>query len=186
MSIDIYNDPQKKYYVYAWYKPDGTPVYIGKGCGNRAYRKSKWDVQIVASNLSEDVAYAFEKLLIDKLGKKWDNTGILANIADGGKGGNHHCSEETKKKISESLMGKPALKPEGFSETCRDRAIKMKTHLHTKDTWGHRKGCVAANRGDRKYDIEEMRALREKGYTYSQIQDHIGCGYNTVRRYLSK
>ena len=52
--------------------------------------------------------------------------------------------------------------------------------------WGHRKGCSPANKGHRKYDRTEIKNLRKKGMTYEQIQNEIGCGYNTVRRYLSE
>ena len=185
MSKSIYN----KCYVYVWYKNDGTPVYIGKGSGNRAYRTKKWNVQIVASNLCEEDALNFEILLISKLGRKWNNTGILSNIAEGGQSGNPlgrrtKMSNNSKKKISDSLLGKPSPKPEGFSEKCRVNAIKRKSYLAMKNTWGHRKGISPANKGSKKYDIDEMRKLRDEGYTYEQIQKEIGCGYNTVRRYL--
>tara|TARA_R110000765_G_scaffold260796_1_gene360924 strand:+ start:157 stop:726 length:570 start_codon:yes stop_codon:yes gene_type:complete len=186
MSNTIYN----KFYVYAWYKPDGTPVYIGKGSGNRAYRTKKWNVQIVASNLSEKDALAFEVLLISKLGRKFNDTGILSNIAKGGQSGNPlgrrtKLTEESKKKISDSLMGRPAPKPEGFAEKCRVNAIENKNYLNMKDTWGHRTGCSPINKGHRDYDITEMKRLRSEGMTYKEIQNHMGCGYNTVRRYLS-
>lgn len=185
MSVTIYN----KYYVYVWYKNDGTPVYIGKGCDNRAYRTKKWNVQIVASNLCEKDALDFEVLLVGKLGRKWNNTGILSNVSEGGQSGNplgRRCkmSEKSKKKISDSLLGKSSPKPEGFSEKCRENAIKRKSYLAMKDTWGHRKGVSPSNKGHKKYDVKKMKKLRDNGYTYEQIQKEIGCGYNTVRRYL--
>ena len=95
-------------------------------------------------------------------------------------------TEESKRRISESLMGKPAIKPEGFSEKCRLLAIKMNKVDAMKHTLGHRKGCAPANKGHRSYDKEEMKRLYDDGNTYKQISDHIGCGYNTVRRYLNE
>jgi len=186
MSNTIYN----KYYVYAWYKPDGTPIYIGKGSGNRAYRTKEWNVQIVASNLSEKDACDFETLLISKLGRKWNDTGILDNVASGGASGNPYgrrspMTEESKKKTSDSLIGRPSPKPEGFAEKCRVQSIKTKSYLNMKHTWGHRKGCTPINKGHRDYDITEMRRLRSTGMTYKEIQNQMGCGYQTVRRYLS-
>jgi hypothetical protein len=91
------------YYVYAYFRSKdsktakaGTPYYIGKGSGKRAWQKhgqlrlprDKRDIVILESNLSEIGALALERRLINWYGKKVDNTGILHNIQDGGEGGN--------------------------------------------------------------------------------------------------
>ena len=83
MSIDIYNE----FYVYAWLKKTGEPYYIGKGKNQRAWRKGSGKVQIIASNLTEPQAFAFEALLIKKLGRKDLNEGPLHNRNDGMIGG---------------------------------------------------------------------------------------------------
>jgi hypothetical protein len=78
------------YYVYLHKTKDGTPFYVGKGKGNRAYstkRSSKWinfvnvigeyDIDIAYNNLSEEDALKIEKKVIAKIGL--DNlTNILA------------------------------------------------------------------------------------------------------------
>jgi len=110
------------YYTYAYLREDGTPYYIGKGCGNRCYDdwgrcvrtpkdrsrviKLKWD-------LSEEEAYRHEIYMIAVLGKKVDG-GLLHNILDGGSAPPRHCGEnhyrfgkevdgEVKEKISSKL-----------------------------------------------------------------------------------
>lgn len=108
------------FYVYAHCKENGEPYYIGKGRRNRhsevsrrsdLWRKhaEKYGVKhhIIAKNLTEEEAYAFEKKLVTALGKKCDGTGILANLVDGGFGvvGLKH-TDETKAKLSAAHRGK--------------------------------------------------------------------------------
>lgn len=107
------------YYVYAYIRLNGTPYYIGKGKGKRAYSKqhSVWvpnkdsgQIVILEKNLTEIGALAIERRLIRWWGKKHEG-GLLYNKADGGEGVTgynigHPCSEETKKKLSKIKMGK--------------------------------------------------------------------------------
>lgn len=82
------------YYVYAYLRKDGTPYYIGKGCGDRAYKKhknvitpkNKNNIVLLEKNLTEVGSLALERRYIRWYGKKIDNTGILRNILDGGDG----------------------------------------------------------------------------------------------------
>jgi hypothetical protein len=117
------------YYVYMYLREDGTPYYVGKGKGNRAYDNYKRRfpippkdrIKIVLTNLTEEQAFVNEKDFIAWYGRKDNNTGILRNLTDGGEGmsGYKHTEEakknikekrknqvftdETKKKLSESL-----------------------------------------------------------------------------------
>jgi len=89
------------YYTYAYLREDGTPYYIGKGKGNRAYIKhwrsktkggyfappEKDRILILKKNLTEEKAYRHETYMISILGRKDLGTGILRNMSDGGKGG---------------------------------------------------------------------------------------------------
>jgi hypothetical protein len=81
------------YYVYAYLREDGTPYYIGKGKYQRAYKPHKGlsipprdRIQILYSELNEDIAYSLEKMFIAKYGRLNNGTGILRNKSDGGDG----------------------------------------------------------------------------------------------------
>jgi hypothetical protein len=101
-----------KFYVYMYLREDGTPYYVGKGKGKRAYspdrttpRPSKDKIVFPYTNLTEEESFQREKELIAEYGRKDNGTGILRNLTDGGEGASGVLvSEETRKKIS--LAGK--------------------------------------------------------------------------------
>lgn len=108
----------KKFYIYAHINPLKNEIfYIGKGTGDRAYRKnhrSKWwkstidkygyIIDIIESDLTEEKAFEREKFYIKRIGRRDLGTGTLINMSDGGTGGSSGrvWSEETKKKMSDS------------------------------------------------------------------------------------
>jgi hypothetical protein len=133
------NNTPDGFYIYAYIRSKdsitakaGTPYYIGKGIGNRAYiqhkRRNNSDalpfdnhrIVILESNLTEIGAFALERRMIRWYGRKNDGTGILQNILDGGNGGcpkgrpsptkGKKHTEEAKAKISAAGMGRKCPK----------------------------------------------------------------------------
>jgi len=103
------------YYVYAYLRKDGTPYYIGKGKGKRAWSKNhnlnipaeKYRIIFLETNLSDVGSLALERRMIRWYGRKDLGTGILQNRTDGGEGseGLKH-TDASKLKISIKNKGR--------------------------------------------------------------------------------
>ena len=102
-----------RFYTYAYLRKDGTPYYIGKGEGRRAYSKKhsvfvppEERILFLKKNLLEEDAYQHEVYMIAVFGRKDLETGILYNRTDGGDGTRGMLLTETQKnKISQRQLG---------------------------------------------------------------------------------
>jgi len=76
------------FYTYMWLRDNGTPYYVGKGQGKRAFRKGcpPRERIIIQEWPSEREALDAEVLLIAIYGRIDVGTGILRNLSDGGDG----------------------------------------------------------------------------------------------------
>jgi NUMOD3 motif len=109
------NNRAEMYYTYAYLREDGTPYYIGKGKGDRAYRKvgkpcatpkDKSKIIQLKTNLTEEEAFNHERYMIFIIGRKDLGTGILLNKSDGGEGRSGYIpTEELKRNQSEKMKG---------------------------------------------------------------------------------
>jgi hypothetical protein len=136
--------------------PAGTPYYVGKGKGIRAFTKHSGHIQppidksriIVMFRDSEQEAYDTEKELINNWGRIDIGTGCLRNLTDGGEGNitrgflGHKHTEESNRKNSEAHKGRPGPR------------LGVVVSLETKEKMSvARRGKVPPNKG-KKYSPE--------------------------------
>jgi hypothetical protein len=108
------------FYTYLWLReydstfPAGTPYYVGKGRGRRAFRggtqhrfrppKNK-EAIIIQEWPDENSAFEGEKFLIAMYGRIDNGTGCLRNLTDGGEGSSGHPTSKLQK-LKASKQGK--------------------------------------------------------------------------------
>jgi len=108
------------FYTYLWLREDGTPYYVGKGSGNRAFRNGcpsrdvipGWIDEpdhnriIVQEHPCESEAFIVEKFFIAYYGRRDTGAGRLMNLTDGGEGqAGRVVPKEVCKKLSNAGIG---------------------------------------------------------------------------------
>jgi len=79
----------KIYYTYLYLREDGTPYYVGKGSGARAFKWHRTGCPpknriLIQEFPSEMDAFEAEKFFISFYGREDLGTGCLLNLTDGG------------------------------------------------------------------------------------------------------
>jgi hypothetical protein len=133
------------FYTYLWLRECGTPYYVGKGSGNRAYRKGGPKDRaciLVQEFLSEEDAFEAEIFLIAYFGRLDNETGILRNRTNGGESPpnpkGRKRSAETLKRASIALKGKAGYKKGSYThseETRKKMSISASLISRTGRHW---------------------------------------------------
>ena len=139
----------QRFYTYAYLREDKTPYYIGKGCGRRAYKKSKKQaislpknknrIILLKKNLTEEEAFKHEIYMIAVFGRKDLGTGILHNRTNGGNGiSGIIISEATRiKMINNNKNNKHWINgnKSAFTEKCPGPGWKRGRNVNKEKTW---------------------------------------------------
>jgi hypothetical protein len=165
------------FYTYMWLREDGTPYYVGKGFGRRAFRKGgpKSRECIKLQHWPDEAtAFAFERYLVDFYGRKDLGTGILRNLTDGGEGASG-CkpSETTRLKMRTSALGKtcPSRGRKGKRPTEVGLKISASKMGHTTPKATRRKMSLAKIGNHNRIKVYENDAEKQRAYRLRKHKD---------------
>jgi len=206
------------YYVYAYIRSKdsktalaGTPYYIGKGCGKRAFvahkhipvPKDRQYIVILETGLTDLGACAIERRMIRWYGRTFEG-GILRNTHDGGTGGTQ--PDHIRKKISDKMKGKsaghknPGYKKNPFRNLDETRLAWVKSQMRRPGelngmygrpcTEAHKQHMRTVNAKKPIYCIQtdtvyisQMEASRHLGLKQGDINNMLNGRQKTVKGY---
>jgi hypothetical protein len=121
-----------RFYTYAYLREDGSPYYIGKGSGKRAWARhpgcsatrpaDKSKILILKKGLTEEQAFRHERYMIFIFGRRDLGTGILRNQTNGGNS-NLGLSDATKKRMSTAKRNKEKITLKGRRHSIETRQL---------------------------------------------------------------
>lgn len=124
------------YYIYFYLRKDGTPYYVGKGTGDRAWKQHRiFDprtkkmkgvhtpsdhsrIVVGESMLTEVGAFALERRYIRWHGRQDLGTGILKNMTDGGDGASNCLSSSESNRFNNTQITREDFCKE-LNELCK-------------------------------------------------------------------
>jgi|ERR1035437_1109198 hypothetical protein len=111
------------YYTYLWLRENGTPYYVGKGSGVRAFTSWAHGVHkpadkeriLVQEFESEKEAFEAEKFLIAYYGRLDLGTGCLRNLTDGGENPPRtklgRCVSQRRRRLTSATLKRKGIVP---------------------------------------------------------------------------
>ena len=169
------------HYVYVWYKPDGTPFYVGIGKTairwnpNRPWSQRNRFCRAVLNKYGREnilfsvfgvaslySAYRYERLLIHRIGRADIGKGPLTNITAGGEGSTElgdSARKVLRDKWANNTARKQLLSEQSRSEGNKLRALRRSADPH--DSFG-KHGAETCNKINGSVELTERRiaALR--------------------------
>ena len=187
MSIYSKSNPPSGFYVYAYLRQDGTPYYIGKGKGTRAWSvqhsvnlpNNKDNIVILKESLDEENAFLMETNYILLYGRKDISTGILRNKTNGGDGAAGATrSAKTRAKMGLSKIGnKHSLGVKRTPEQCEAIGKRSRGKKHSLEQNANHSKIMSGRKHSEEHKLAKSKAFSAMiwitdSYTAKRINKH--------------
>jgi hypothetical protein len=185
------------YYTYFWLREDGTPYYVGKGHGDRAFRnhyrcgklwanppRDKNNILLQEHSIEKDAIVA-ERFFILYYGRKNLGTGVLRNLTDGGEGvSGLRCTASTREKLSRAFKGKPLSAEHrrnvGLGLLGRPCSDKTRHLIQVAQVGKSRPQTTGRLNGLAKLTEEQVLEIRKRELPYRKLAQKFGVSKTTI------